>query len=164
MRINNMKKLITLLAITLVIAMQANAQGLIKNEIDEFSGNRIIQSDYIKIDHEGFSGRAFTTAMYSEGDYFLVLNTYSNDSWQLLSTDSADFVIDGQRSTKDLYNVDSDVDGGVVMESKAFILSKDEFEEFASAETVKFRANRNIYTLTDKAKQGIRIVLTEINK
>lgn len=141
-----------------------NGQSIIKNEVDEFTGNRVIQSDYERIEHDGFSGRAFVSAFYNEGTYLLVLTVRSNDSWQLLSTDAAYFIIDGERESYNINQFESDVSNDSTMMQYSITLSESEFESFGKAEEIKFRINRNVYTLSQEAIKSFSLVLDTLKE
>ena len=139
-------------------------QSIVKNEEDEFTGNRVIQSSSERIEHEGFTGRAFVSAFYNEGSYFLILEVYSSDSWQLLSANTTNFIIDDDRKEYELLRIDTDTSSGGTIEQYGIILSASEFEKFGNAEDLRFRANRNIYTITQEAKDSFLLVLNELQE
>lgn len=160
------KTFIAFIAIFILSSFSAEliGQSIIKNEEDEFTGNRIIQSSSERIEHEGFSGSALVSAFYNEGSYFMILSVISRDSWQLLSANTANFIIDDERAEYDLLRIDTDTSGGGTTEQYGIVLSESEFAKFGNAEDLRFRANRNIYTITQEAKDSFLLVLNELQE
>lgn len=154
-----MKTLLTILI--LAFTVQVNAQELVKNEVDEFTGDKVIQSSYELIEHTGFSGGVYLSAFYSDSPV-LMINVLSRDSWQILGAKSARFLIDGERIEHSLHQIDTEIESGSVVESYGIILTKKELAELANADDIRFRINRNVYTVTQNAKAGIQLLLNEI--
>lgn len=139
-------------------------QSIAKNEEDEFTGNRVIQSSAERIEHEGFTGRSFVSAFYNEGRYIMIIEVASTDSWQLLSANTANFIIDGEREEHQLLRIDTDTQSGGTIERYGIMLSASEFEKFGNAEDLRFRANRNVYTVTQEAKDTFLLVSNEVHE
>ncbi len=161
------KHQVTLLLFLLLISgslSSLHAQSLTQDKVDEFTGDRIIQSESEKIDHEGFSGRTYISAFYNEGTYVMIITVISNDSWQLLSTNTAYFLIDGERESHDLKRVETDVSSGTTTERHAIILSESEFERFGEAEEIRFKAGGNVYTLSQEAIKSFSLVLDTLEE
>lgn len=150
-----------LLTFTLLFTSQITAQSLVQNKTDEFTGNRVVQSDDEQISHDGFSGKSYIGAIYTSGDYAIILTVVSNDSWQLLSTDKAYVVSDGERMDFRLHRFETDVSSGVTIEQYGILVSRDELRQFADSNDFRIRANRNIYTVSVQAKDAFRLVLNE---
>ena len=139
------------------------SQSLIKDEVDEFTGNHIIQTDHVRISHEGYSGRSFVSFAHIEGDNYMIITVMSRDSWQILGADVARFIIDENRKGFDLIRMDTDVGRGTTTERYAIILTIDDFISLRDADDVRFRINRNIYELNDEAKKSIGLVVNRLN-
>lgn len=154
-----MKTLLTVLLLAFTI--QVNAQELVKNQVDEFTGNKVIQSSYEIIEHTGFSGRAYLSTFYSDSPV-LMINVISRDSWQILGAKKAQFIIDEERKEYSLHQIDTEIQSGSVIESYGIIMTKKELVQLANASDIRFRINRNVYTVTQNAKGGIQLLLNEI--
>lgn len=161
---NFKKELTTLLVLFFFIGglTELNGQSLVKNEEDEFTGDRVIQSEFVKIDHEGYRGTAYISAFYVEGTYALVITISSNDSWQLLGTETASFFIDGERESYSLERIGTDVSSDT--ERYGIMLSESGFNKFGQAEEIKFRAKGNVHTFNKQAINSFSIVLDALDK
>lgn len=134
-----------------------------ENNIDEFTGYRIIRSKFVEIGHENFPGRAILSATFIEGEHMLHLSVRSDDSWQLLGAETAYFLIDGRQKRFSINEIDSDVSGGTTSEDYAIPLTKEEFSSLGEANEIRFRINGNVYELPTIAIQSISLVEEEVS-
>ena len=154
--------LLTLLFAASTFTIGAHAQEIIQSEVDEFSGNMVVQSSFEEIEHEGFPGSADVSVLYVEGDYGIVLTVTSRDSWQLLGADQVQFIIDDDREAFDLLRMETETSGGTTQEEYLILLSLSDLSALASADDVRFRADRNVYTVTPNAQEAMELVINEV--
>jgi len=151
----------------LLIPTLVFGQSISRDGVDEFSGRLVIQTESIRIGHEGFSGEVELSFAYIGGDIMMLIMLTSRDSWQLTRAQSIAMIIDERRETFDLNRLNTKVFRGGVYESHIVFLNPELLLAISEAGDVRFRANRNIFTLNNKAKQSARLlhdrVLTVIN-
>jgi hypothetical protein len=91
-----------------------------------------------------------------------VLNT-SSESWALLGQDNAYFIAGGQNLEADLSSAESEVqDGGRVMEQSVVFLTADMREAFASSETVRMKAGRYVFDISQAVDKEIQTIRAEL--
>ena len=163
-----------LLLFTLVLAATSSlagtgityAQEIETDETDEFSGERVVNTSLHQIEHEGFSGRARIFFLYTTNSntspYTFVFTVMSRDGWQVLGDDTAEFIVDDGRETRNLTRVDTDTSGGRTSESYAIAFTEDDLRDLGLAEDVRFRVNGNIYRLTNEAKEAAQLIVNRV--
>lgn len=152
------------IALSFLLTIGAFGQSLSQNEIDEFSGERVVVAEHVLIEHEGFSGRANIFPAYTGNRYLLILTVMSRDSWQILSADNAQFIIDEDRNRFSLLRIDTDINRGNVVEQYGMEFNQQEFEKIANASDVRFRINGNVYTVNQEAKDSVQLVIDTVNE
>ena len=151
-----------ILILILLIPALTFGQSISRDVTDEFSGNRIIQTESIRIDHEGFGGITSISFVYHEGDVVMLIEIASRDSWQLTRAKSIDTIIDERRESFDILRLNSKASRGVVYESYIAYLDMDWLLIISEAGDVRFRANRNVFTLNKKVKQSAKLLYDRV--
>ena len=152
------------IALSFLLTIGAFGQSLSQNEIDEFSGERVVAAESISIEHEGFSGTARIIPAYTNNEYVFILTVMSRDSWQILGADNAQFIIDEDRNRFSLLRIDTDTNRGNVVEQYGMKFNQQEFEKIANASDVRFRINGNVYTVNQEVKDSVQLVIDTVNE
>lgn len=146
-----MKYLLTILLLTGTVY----GQTIQTNDTDEFTDSRRIISSFETAEQDAYSGKAQTAVAYLDGEYYLIINSISRDSWQLLGSNTALFLIDGIRSSYAIQSMESEVESGYVLERYLMPLDVD---DFLNASQVKFRINGIVFEMSFEAVNSFRIV------
>jgi len=103
-----MKTLLTLLLTITITNLQA--QTFVKNEVDEFTGKRImiIDGGFIDVDSEDAQVRMYAAV---QDDYKIVTLLSLSNEWQFLGEEYVYLLYDGERMRKKLHQVDSKLAG-----------------------------------------------------
>lgn len=163
---HSLLRTLVLAAILLAGTEVAYAQEIVEDSEDEFNGARKVRTSTHQIDHEGFSGSARIVYLHvgeaETGSYGMALNVRSRDSWQILGSDTAEFIVDEKRATYDLSRSNTDISGGITSEVYIIASTQGELREIGVAEDVRFRVNGNVYTLTNEAKEAARLIVDRV--
>ena len=160
---------VTLLFFTVYDA--ATGQTFEVNRYDEATGNRILVTNNEKIDHEGFTGSAFVSAMFGRDKtesnehtehYTLVIEIFSEDGFEVFNADSVNFTIDDEMVRYKLFVIATERREQSNFESCFVQLTKTDFERFGKARDLRFRILNNDFTITQNAKDALLLVLREI--
>lgn len=157
---------ITFLLVLMTTPSVFGQAEIIKNETDEFSQKRVVQTSFVdvRVEEQGSERLTHSTVSiaYVEGDWALVLNT-SSESWAFLGQDNAYFIADGQNLEADLGRAESEVqDDGRVMEQSVVFLTADMREAFASSETVRMKAGRYVLDISQAVDKEIQTIQAEL--
>lgn len=142
-----------------------------KNEVDEFTGQRTVLSQTVGITvlqrgqgnlwyHKGW-------VAYTEGssDYtYLLLFSTASDGWIFLDTDTAYFLVDGQRFEKSLIDVEREVmDGGSISHNMVVRLNRQFRNALRDASEVKVKMGRYVLDVTAVVDDELRAVERAVN-
>ena len=144
------------LIMILLLTSTVQAQGLLVNDTDEFTGMQRVISEFVDV--ESSEGLASVSVSYVDGNYFLALTVVA-DSWLVLGSRTAYFVIDGRRSQSMLFEIDSNVQGSKVVERYAIDVDDD---TLLGAESIKFRINGVVYECGEEVIESINLVKRSI--
>jgi len=150
-----MKYLLTLLLLTFT----AQAQIIQTNDVDEFTGMERIVSSWESVNQDSFSGKVQSAVAYLDGEYYMLIQVLSNDSWQILGANEALFLVDEKRLSYKIHEMDSEVESGYILES--YIIEVDA-DKFFNASHVKLRINGIVYELSYKAINSFKLVRDNI--
>lgn len=139
---------------------------IIKNETDEFSQKRIVQTSFVdvRVEEQGSERLTHSTisVAYVEGDWALVLNT-SSESWALLGQDNAYFIAGDQNLEAELNRSDSEVqDGGRVTEQNVVFMTTEMRKAFARSGTVRMKAGRYVFDISQAVDDEIQTIQAEL--
>jgi hypothetical protein len=160
----------TAIAFLLIIFALQPAFGqeaeIIKNETDEFSQKRIVQTNFVdvRVEEQGSERltRSTISVAYVEGDWALVLNT-SSESWALLGQDNAYFIAGEQNLEAELNRSDSEVqDDGRVTERNVVFMTTEMRKAFARSETVRMKAGRYVFDISRAVDNEIQTIQAEL--
>jgi hypothetical protein len=160
----------TAIAFLLIIFALQPAFGqeaeIIKNETDEFSQKRIVQTNFVdvRVEEQGSERLIYSTisVAYVEGDWALVLNT-SSESWALLGQDNAYFIAGEQNLEAELNRSDSEVqDDGRVTERNVVFMTTEMRKAFARSETVRMKAGRYVFDISRAVDNEIQTIQAEL--
>ena len=101
------------LIMMLLLTSTVHAQSLLVNDTDEFTDMRRVISSF-----EDVGDGVSVNASYVGGNYYLGVTVVSDD-WVMLGARKAYFVIDGKRSEALMFEIDSSIETGYVIEQYA---------------------------------------------
>lgn len=155
----------TLLAFFLSVTLAFGQAEIIKNETDEFTGNRLVQTDWTTVTvQESGDEPLYSKQMsvfYNEGRWMLVLVSTS-DSWAFLGTDTTYFLADGEQFERQFGRGETKVEDRSVREQYIVVFTEDMRSAFERADRVRMKAGSYVLDITDAVDGEIEAIRNEI--
>ena len=155
-----------ILLIILFLPAQTAAQDFRRNETDEFTGRRYVQTPFVSVTleeegHDPLYTKAASIAN-TNGKWIFTLFTMS-DSWVFAQSKMAYFLVDGNRHQfKIPYHTDDVGDDGLVSENVFIGLDVPFVNEVARASTIRMKIGQYVFDITaavDDEVEKIKSVL-----
>jgi hypothetical protein len=161
-----MKTLIlsAIILFTGIINVSAQNEFIASDEVDEFTLQRNVISETLSLPNDNSSVKSYASFAYikskkSNGTQGFIITSRSDDSWQMLSEDTAIFIIDGARESVNIHQTDSEIESGYVIEQ---VFIEIDLKRVVDATDVRFKIGTNVFTITDEAKEYAKAVIEQI--
>jgi hypothetical protein len=147
------RPLVLALALCAALAAPAPAQtdAPCTTETDEFTQATTIDCPNANATVQQQPGNALYTTQINlvkaEGRPFVLLTT-SSDSWNFLDVDRAYMIADGQNFNSKLMRVESEVQGGSVIEQNVTPLTEDALRALAQAKSFRIKVGQAVFRVT----------------
>lgn len=130
---------VLLLLTSLFLTTTASGQLIQSDEIDEFSGNRVVIGETVDIDITSISGQSTIGFSYAAETLILVFHNNSRDSWQFLGHNEIQFIVDDDRWSLDFDRASSESLRRGTYEMNVVLLTESQARQLQNAEDVRFR-------------------------
>jgi len=143
--------------------LTSNAFAQVTCSEDRFKGDTTCQTSTFDMDtKESDADRANLIMAYTGSQYVLYITTLS-DEWQYLSTDTAYFLIDGDKASFKIHRVDTDVRSGNVIEQYAIVVSPLQIKDFMKAQQIEFKIDNDIYSYPEEGLKEIGQLTSKVS-
>jgi hypothetical protein len=143
------RALAILVMLTLAVT-DVTAQDFARNKVDEFTGERTVQTPFVDIEVEEEGSESIllkeACALNMDGQWILIINTASK-SWAYIGSDTAYFLVDGERDILEFVHDGETIDGGVV-EHAVIPITESFANRIEGASSVRVKIGSYVFDIT----------------